>query len=195
MQIQCRRSCFRQFPRPELVFKRWLVLLERTLPTPDPSFSPSPRPAPVTARWLATWFGAGHSPVAPGTVGAIASLPLHIALRTLGPIPHATVTLLLTAAGVWASGRVAEASGEEDPQSIVIDEVVGTLLALGIAGPGGLAAQVLAFVAFRVLDVKKPWIIDDVQRLEPAGLGIMADDVLAGIGAGLLGRAFGRLLR
>lgn len=104
------------------------------------------------------------------------------------------MTVFLTVAGVWAAGRVAEASGVEDPQYIVIDEVVGTLIALGIAGKAGLTAEVVAFVAFRVLDVKKPWIIDDVQRLEPEGVGIMADDVLAGIGAGLLGRMVGRLL-
>ena len=99
------------------------------------------------------------------------------------------MTLALTAAGIWAAGRVSEASETEDPSYVVIDEVVGTLLAMGLARPTGLAGEAAAFVLFRVLDIKKPWIIDSVQRLRPAGVGIMADDVLAGLGAGLLVRA------
>lgn len=112
----------------------------------------------------------------------------------MGPIPHATVTLLLTIAGVWAAERVSRAAGEEDPQSVVIDEVVGTLLAMGIARPTGLAGELAAFVAFRFLDIKKPGLIDKAQNLRPAGVGIMADDVLAGIAAGLLVRLGAALL-
>lgn len=157
--------------------------------------SDSPRPAPLAARLLATWFGAGASPVAPGTAGALATLPLHFALRALGPLPHAAVTLLLTVAGTWAAERVAEAHGDKDPSSVVIDEVVGTLLAMGLAHPAGLAAELAALVAFRVLDIAKPSVIDRAQHLKPTGVGIMADDVLAGIGAGLLVRGAARILR
>lgn len=149
----------------------------------------APRTLPTTARLLATWFGAGSSPIAPGTAGALATLPLHFALRALGPIPHTAVTLVLTAAGVWAAGRVSEASEVEDPGYVVIDEVVGTLLAMGLARPTGLVGEAAAFILFRILDIKKPWVIDSAQRLRPAGVGIMADDVLAGLGAGLLVRA------
>ncbi len=150
--------------------------------------------APLPAHLLATWFGAGTSPVAPGTVGALATLPLHFALRSLGPVPHATVTLILTLAGVWAAERVSRAEGKEDPQSVVIDEVVGTLLAMGIARPTGLVGELVAFVAFRFLDIKKPGLIDKAQNLRPAGAGTMADDVLAGVGAGLLVRLGAALL-
>ena len=150
--------------------------------------------APVSARWLATWFGCGRSPIAPGTVGALGTLPLHFGLRALGPIPHALVTVGLTIAGVWAAQRVAEASGDEDPSSVVIDEVAGTLIALGLAAPAGLTAQLAAFVAFRAFDIVKPGVIDDVQSWKPEGLGIMADDVLAGVAAGALVRVVWALL-
>lgn len=150
--------------------------------------------APVSARWLATWFGCGQSPVAPGTVGALGALPLHFALRALGPVPHALVTIAITGAGIWAAQRVAEANEDDDPSSVVIDEVAGTLIALGIAAPAGLTAQLVAFAAFRAFDIVKPGVIDDVQRLKPAGLGIMADDVLAGLGAGAVARALFALL-
>lgn len=150
--------------------------------------------APVSARWLATWFGCGRFPVAPGTVGSLGALPLHFGLRALGPVPHALATVAITIAGVWAAQRVAEASGDEDPSSVVIDEVAGTLIALGLAAPGGLLAQGVAFVAFRAFDIAKPGIIDDVQRLKPWGLGIMADDVLAGVAAGVVARGLSLLI-
>jgi phosphatidylglycerophosphatase A len=150
--------------------------------------------APVSARWLATWFGCGRFPVAPGTVGALGAIPLHLGLRALGPVPHALGTIAITVAGIWAAQRVAEASGDDDPSSVVIDEVAGTLIALGLAAPAGLTAQITAFLAFRALDIAKPWVIDDVQRLRPPGLGIMADDVLAGLGAGAIARALALVL-
>ena len=132
------------------------------------------------ARWarrVATWFGCGSAPVAPGTVGSLGAIPLHLALSALG---------------TWSANRLAHELGEEDPQSIVIDEVVGTLIALNLARHGGLSGQVIAFAAFRVLDVVKPGFIEDAQRLKPPGVGIMADDVLAGFAAGLLARWFRR---
>lgn len=147
-----------------------------------------------SARWLATWFGCGNSPIAPGTVGSLGTLPLHFALRALGPVPHAIVTIGLTAVGVWAAQRVSDALGEEDPSSVVIDEVAGTLLAMGIARPAGIVGELAALALFRVLDITKPGVIDRVQRLRPPGVGIMADDVLAGIGAGVAIRFAGRWL-
>lgn len=118
-------------------------------------------------------------------------MPLHFALRALGPIPHAVTTAALTLVGVWAANRVAADLKDEDPGSVVIDEVVGTLLALGIAWPLGWPGQVAAFALFRLFDIVKPGPIDTVQRWRPPGVGIMADDVLAGISAGLVVRAAG----
>ena len=150
--------------------------------------------ASIVARSLATWFGCGKSPIAPGTVGSLGTLPLHFALRSLGPVPHTLVTIGLTAAGIWAAQRVSDSLGEKDPSSVVIDEVAGTLLAMGIARPTGIVGELATLALFRVLDITKPGVIDRVQRLRPAGVGIMADDVLAGIGAGVAIRVVARWL-
>lgn len=145
-----------------------------------------------TSRLLATWFGCGNSPVAPGTVGSLGTLPLHFALKALGPHAYLLGTLAAVGVGVWASQRSSVALGEKDPQSVVIDEVAGTLIALGLCRGRGLSAGILAFVLFRVFDVVKPGVINTVQYAKPAGLGIMADDVLAGLLAGVLARLIAR---
>jgi phosphatidylglycerophosphatase A len=140
------------------------------------------------ARVVATWFGCGLSPVAPGTVGTVGALPLAYGLHQLGPIAFWAGTALVTLGGTWAAQRTSEELGEKDPQSVVVDEVAGALIALGLAVPGGFWACTFALVLFRLLDIKKPGTIDAAQRLKPPGVGIMADDVLAGLVAGLVAR-------
>lgn len=142
--------------------------------------------AALPARLLATWFGCGLSPKAPGTVGSIGAVPLHLALAMLGPLPHAAAIVALSVVGTWASNEVARAEGIEDPQKVVIDEVCGTLIAMGMVSQAGWGIRLLALVLFRVLDITKPGPIDTVQRLEPPGVGIMADDLLAGLAAGAM---------
>lgn len=149
------------------------------------------------ARLLATWFGCGYSKVAPGTVGTLGALPFAYFLHTLGPLPYWLGTVLVTLGGVWASTRVAEELGVEDPQSVVIDEVSGVMIALGLAS--GLTFRenyilfAVAVLAFRLFDIWKPGPIDSIQSL-PKGWGIMADDVLAGVAAGMVADAVGAFL-
>ncbi len=150
--------------------------------------------AALPARLLATWFGCGLSPKAPGTVGSIGAVPLHAALSLLGPIPHAATIVLLSAVGTWASNEVARAEGIEDPQKVVIDEVCGTLIAMGMVCKSSWSIRLLALGLFRVLDITKPGPIDSVQRLEPPGVGIMADDLLAGVVAGAMAYSVSALL-
>jgi phosphatidylglycerophosphatase A len=150
--------------------------------------------AALPARLFATWFGCGLSPKAPGTVGSLGAVPLHLALATLGPLPHAAAIVALTAAGTWAANEVARAEGIEDPQKVVIDEVAGTLIAMGMVSGGSWGIRVLALALFRLLDITKPGPIDTVQRLEPPGVGIMADDVLAGLAAGVMAYSASALL-
>jgi phosphatidylglycerophosphatase A len=128
-------------------------------------------------------------------VGSLGAVPLHFALATLGPLPHAAAIAALTLAGTWAAQRVAEAEGIEDPQKVVIDEVCGTLIAMGMASGAGLGVRLLALALFRLLDITKPGPIDSVQRLHPPGVGIMADDVLAGVAAGAMAYSASWLLR
>jgi len=142
-------------------------------------------------RWatrLSTWFGCGHAPVAPGTVGSIGALPLAWLLARTSPWLHAGAVVALGVAGTWAADRHAKSLGDDDPPSAVIDEVVGTLIAVGLVRRRGFGAGLAALALFRVLDIVKPGPIDDLQALRPTGLGIMADDLLAGAVAGLVAR-------
>jgi phosphatidylglycerophosphatase A len=135
---------------------------------------------------LATWFGCGLSPRAPGTVGSLGAVPLHLLLRATSGAVHAAAIALLLAAGTWAAHRYASDRGESDPQRVVIDEVAGTLLALGCVRHERAWLQLLAFLLFRLFDIWKPGPIRRAEHLPPAGLGIMADDILAGLCAGAL---------
>lgn len=141
--------------------------------------------------WLgiAEWFGSGRLPKAPGTFGSLAALPLAWLLGRLDFAIYWLVTVGLVLLGTLAAHRASELLGEEDPQSVVIDEVIGVLLAFGFVSQGPLWAQGIAFLLFRLFDITKPGPIFHVQEIKPNGLGIMADDVLAGLAAGLL--AFG----
>lgn len=142
---------------------------------------------------LGEWFGCGRSRFAPGTVGALGTLPLYVCLREAPTWSYWLVSLTLCAIGLWASEVSARVLGEKDPGRVVIDEVAGTLLALGCVR-GLLVPEILAFGLFRLLDITKPGPIDRVQYWKPSGLGIMIDDILAGLCAGALARGAAWLL-
>lgn len=149
--------------------------------------------ASLTVRALATWFGCGASKLAPGTVGSLGTIPLHLALRLLPWPVHAAAIIGVTAAGVWSANEMSKAMGVEDPQCVVIDEVAGTLIAMGMVRHGSIGVQALALVLFRLFDIWKPGVIDTVQNAKPEGVGIMADDVLAGLLAGVISVVAARL--
>jgi len=140
------------------------------------------------ARLLATWFGCGRSPVAPGTMGTLGALPLHFLPRRLGPVPYLVSVATVTAVGFWASEREAARLGEEDPQSVVIDEVAGVLVALALVYGRDWKSQAAAVALFRLFDIWKPGFIDRAQNAKPPGVGIMLDDLAAGLVAGLSAR-------
>jgi len=151
-------------------------------------FSPIKRlhmPGSTTlARWIATWFGVGRAPIAPGTAGAIAALPMHWLLMQAGAALEAISIVTICCLGVWSAEITQQAMGEEDPQIVVVDEVAGMLIAL-LATGNDLSAQMIAFVAFRIFDIFKPWPINRLEHLSHNGLAIMADDILAGVFAAL----------
>ncbi len=144
------------------------------------------------ARALATWFGCGLSPVAPGTVGSIGAVPLHLALRLANPWVHVAVVVLVTVVGTWSAQKVAEEEQLDDPQLVVIDEVAGVLIAMGLVRSRSFALQLAALALFRVLDIAKPGPIRAAENAKPAGVGIMADDLVAGAAAGVLARLLAR---
>ncbi len=147
------------------------------------------------ASLLATGFGTGLLPIAPGTWGSLLTVFLAEGLFALyGVGALALLAALATAFGVPASARAAALRGRKDPPEVVVDEVAGqslALLLLHLALPEGASPLLrwglvaAAFGLFRLLDVAKPGPIDRVQSL-PGGWGVMADDLLAGLGAGIL---------
>ncbi|HEY0232536.1 MAG TPA: phosphatidylglycerophosphatase A [Dokdonella sp.] len=135
------------------------------------------------AGWIASGFGAGLSPYAPGTVGSAVALIPWIALREL-PLPFYVCALVLAfALGVWASNRVVATLRIDDPGVIVWDEFVGQWIAclplLLVARDARWIA--LAFVLFRLFDIGKPWPVAWADRRLKGGFGVMFDDVLAGL--------------
>lgn len=136
--------------------------------------------------WIARWFGCGLFPYGPGTAGALGALPVQWLCMRLPFAMHLAVVVFVCVLGVWASDCAVRVLATEDPQQVVIDEVAGTLIAMAFVRGHGMWALVAAFVAFRVLDIWKPGPIDSVQRVKPEALAIMADDILAGLGAGII---------
>ena len=134
------------------------------------------------AGWIAVGFGTGLSPVAPGTVGSAAAALIWLLLRELDPLWVIVVIALAAIVGVWASNVVIARLRIDDPGSIVWDEFVGqwiTLLPL-LVWPMPDVWIVLGFGLFRLFDIWKPWPIRWADTHIKGGLGVMADDILAG---------------
>ncbi len=148
--------------------------------------APSPLSAWHPAAVLATWFGSGLLPKAPGTWGSLAALPFAwVIVMFGGPIALAVATLVVFLVGWWAAARYVAASGQQDPGAIVIDEVAGQWLVL-IAAPQDLLSYGIGFVLFRIVDITKPWPANWADRTVHGGLGVMLDDVLAAVYAALI---------
>lgn len=160
-------------------------------------------PADYFSLVIAT-CGVGYFPIAPGTLGALVGMVAYLALwagagslleslalaKRLDLLyvwtPQMTVMLvaifLVTVAGIWAASRAEKLVQKKDPSVVVVDEVAGQMIAL-LSGPFWIHTWwsiFTAFLLFRVFDIWKPYPIRRLERLE-SGLGIMADDVLAGV--------------
>lgn len=143
-----------------------------------------------------TFFGAGLSPKAPGTMGTLASLPVGLAiLYYLGMETLFMMTLLITVVGIFEINKYENRTGIHDQQHIVIDEAAGMWLSLMIAHSTAITldypyvdilAILFSFTAFRLFDIWKPSTIGWIDRKLKGGMGVMLDDVLAGIAGGLL---------
>lgn len=136
------------------------------------------------AGWIACGFGSGLSPLAPGTIGSLAALlPWWFVLRELPPAAYATAVLAAFALGIWVSHWSVTRLRLQDPAAVVWDEFVGlwiALLPLRIGHPGW-RWMLAGFVVFRVFDIAKPWPVSWADRRVKGGLGVMLDDVIAGV--------------
>lgn len=129
---------------------------------------------------LAFGFGAGCSPRAPGTMGTVLAVALYLPLATL-PLPFYLGALaLVTLAGIWICGRASRDLGVHDHPGIVWDEIAGFLLTM-VAAPPGWSWILVGFLLFRLFDIWKPWPIAWLDRRVVGGLGIMLDDLVAGV--------------
>ncbi len=143
-----------------------------------------------------TFFGTGLSPKAPGTVGTLASLPVGLALLYyFGMETLFMLTVAITVIGIFEINKYENQTGTHDQQEIVIDEAAGMWLSLMIAYSTAatltypfvdILAIVLSFAAFRLFDIWKPSTIGWIDRELKGGLGVMLDDILAGIAGGLM---------
>lgn len=131
-------------------------------------------------HWLAFGFGTGAFPKAPGTVGTLAAIPIYLLISDLEPVWYLLLLIGFTLIGIYLCGKTSDDIGVKDHSGIVWDEITGYLLTMFMA-PQGWLWIVLGFVYFRVFDIFKPWPISWLDRRVEGGLGIMLDDLLAGI--------------
>lgn len=140
------------------------------------------------ALLIATWFGCGYFPWGPGTIGSLAAISIALALHTglgNGRFTFLILTLAVLWPAIWAATRTERLLQKEDPGLVVVDEVLGQWVTLLGATVLGWKSWIAAFILFRLLDIWKPWPVRSFERF-PGGVGIVADDLAAGIYAALI---------
>ena len=126
------------------------------------------------------WFGAGLIPGMPGTYGTVAAIPLYVAGSLLGPQYQFSILLIIAIGAIWSSHRSQRILGSDDPPVIVVDEVAGFLLTTAFI-PFTWSALAGGFFLFRFFDILKPPPIKTIERKLKGGIGIVIDDLLAGV--------------
>lgn len=149
---------------------------------------PSPLPASIwrnPVHFLAFGFGSGAAPLAPGTFGTLVAIPIFLLFSLVDIWLYLVLTGLMLMVGIWLCHVTARDLGVHDHSGIVWDEIVGYLITM-IAAPVGWLPILLGFFLFRFFDILKPWPVNWADKRVPGGLGIMLDDVLAGIYSALV---------
>jgi phosphatidylglycerophosphatase A len=129
---------------------------------------------------LAFGLGSGLSPKAPGTAGTVMALPFVVLMMQWPLALYLSCLVMLSLVGIYLCGESARRLGEHDHPGIVFDEFVGMAITM-FAVPLNLWTLLLGFVLFRLLDIFKPWPIREADHRLQGGLGIMLDDVIAGV--------------
>jgi len=135
-------------------------------------------------RLFLTLFNIGRLPLAPGTFGSLAAIPLGVGILAYSPATLFLSALLVGAVAIKEINAYESESNSHDASEIVVDELVGMWLAMAMVGWNWLGIT-LAFLFFRLFDIKKPSIIGRIDREVGGGLGVVADDVVAGFFGGL----------
>jgi len=141
---------------------------------------------------IATW-GVGYLPLMPGTFGSLVGIGVFLLLGSL--VPQLVGIVVITWAGIWAASRTERILRLKDPGKVVVDEVAGQMIAmlpLSLMATPGKTGIILSFILFRLFDIFKPYPARQFERLR-SGLGIMADDLVAGF-YGAIGTALAMLI-
>ncbi len=136
-------------------------------------------------HYAAFGFGSGFAKKAPGTMGTLAGIPIYL-LTSAGGFPvYVTLTVIFSLLGIYLCGETAKALGVHDHPGIVWDEIVGFMVTMLLV-PFSWSAVLVGFILFRFFDIIKPWPISYIDKHVEGGLGIMLDDLLAGIVSALI---------
>lgn len=133
-------------------------------------------------QFLALGFGSGLAPKAPGTFGTLAAIPVLLLMSGMSSSMYAFIAILMAVSGVYICGKAADEAGVHDHPAIVWDEIVGFVITMFMI-PLTWHSLLVGFVIFRVFDIFKPWPISWLDKHCHGGLGIMLDDVAAGLAA------------
>ncbi len=144
-------------------------------------------------HFIAFGFGSGTSPIMPGTCGTLIAIPFYLVLAKLPLTVYVALVVFAFIIGIYLCGRTSRALGVHDHPGIVWDEVVGFWVAM-TALPVTWYGLIWGFILFRVFDIWKPWPIGWIDRRVSSGLGIMTDDLIAGIYAWTLLQGLSRLV-
>lgn len=139
-----------------------------------------PTPFKSPAQFLAFGFGSGLAPKAPGTFGTLAAVPIYLLLSHLNLGLYTLAILVATALGIWVCDLASRELGVHDHGGIVWDEFVGYWITLW-ALPAEWVWIIAGFIVFRIFDIAKPWPVGYLDKKVDGGLGIMVDDIVAGI--------------
>ena len=131
-------------------------------------------------HFLAFGFGSGLAPVAPGTFGTLAAIPIFLLMQNLSLAIYLLITAIVCIVGIWICGKSSDMLGVHDHSGIVWDEFAGYFITM-IAAPAGWLWIIIGFALFRLFDIWKPWPISVLDKQVHGGLGIMVDDILAGV--------------
>ncbi len=136
-------------------------------------------------KFLATGFYTGYTPIAPGTAGSLIGVIIYLGMYRLSWLPYLLILIALAFFGIWISNKATiYFFKEKDSKRIVIDEIVGFLIAMFLI-PLRFKFIVVVFLVFRVIDILKPFPLRRLEKL-PGGWGVMCDDLLAGVYANLI---------
>jgi len=146
-------------------------------------YKPLPVPRSVWEKpthFVAFGFGSGAIPKAPGTFGTLMAIPFYLMMQPLTMLQYLILLILITSLSMWLCDNVSKEIQVDDHQGMCLDEIVGYLVTM-FGAPHGFRWIVWGFLLFRLFDILKPWPIYLIDQKVKGGVGVILDDVLAGI--------------